>query len=248
MANTKDRFQHPEELAYQNYIETIRMFHDCMGLQPADIPDEAGKCLADRLCDMLKKRDMTQTDLATISGSSRATVSNMCNNSGHSKSINIRRVELYAAILNCTPHYLLGLSSKYDAYTEREIKKDCEGDSDQNTKSFSSDDWELSPPTEEEKLKLMKKANQPTPFLGKEKYLVLFPNALTEIALTDMIREIGREDPAFVGFLLELYGENKLENLKNIMLNSGLLNTTDPKEAYKTAMKYGEQIRRFSNK
>ena len=63
-----------------------------------------------------------------------------------------------------------------------------------------------------------------------------------------MIREIGRKDPAFVGFLLELYGENKLENLKNIMLNSGLLNTTDPKEAYKTAMKYGEQIRRFSNK
>ena len=248
MANTKDRFQHPEELAYQNYIETIRMFHDCMGLQPADIPDDAGNCLAERLRDMLKNRGMTQTDLVEISGSSRATVSNMCNNSGHSKSINIKRVELYAAILNCTPHYLLGLSSKYNAYTEREIKIDCEGDSDQNAEPVSFDDCKISPPTEEEKLKLMKKANQPTPFLSEEKYLVLFPSALTEIALTDMIREIGRKDPAFVGFLLELYRENKLENLKNIMLNSGLLNTTDPKEAYKTAMKYGEQIRKFSNK
>ena len=241
MANTKDRFQPSEEQAYQNYMETIGIFHRCIRIQPAEIND-AGEILAERLRYMLKARKMTQTDLEKISGSSHSTVSNICNNNGHSKSINIKRVELYAAILQCTPHYLLGISNHPSSFT---VIKDCfvpADDLPQRAYSNSAKEWTISSPTAGESLGRFREVDKPTPFVTEERTFAIYPIAYTEIALSNMIREIGRKDPVFVGYLVSLYESNKLENLKTILIHSGLLNTTDPEESYRIAMERGKYI------
>lgn len=104
---------------FEEYRDAIQQIRD-----HPPVPQEALKNIeifAERLRNRLDALDMTASDLAEEAGVTPQTIGSLLR--GKRKSIDRDRLYLYAAILKCSPYYLLGLSDDFALYPPEEPGK-----------------------------------------------------------------------------------------------------------------------------
>ncbi|MBD5168953.1 MAG: helix-turn-helix domain-containing protein [Oscillibacter sp.] len=107
MSNYAPRTNSKEQEAYANFQKTINIY------MQHPLPDgalERTKEYAERIKERLENKGWTQANLARKVGVSKQTITNMINAS--SSAINLRRLYVVSAALECTPSYMLGLVEK----------------------------------------------------------------------------------------------------------------------------------------
>lgn len=120
MGNCKPKTTKAMEAKFVEYQDAIRQI-----TEHPKVPDEALKnvsTFAERLNMRLNDLNMTQSEFATCAGISAQTVGMLLK--GKRSEINREHLYLYAAILRCSPHYLLGLENDFTLYPpEKEGEK-----------------------------------------------------------------------------------------------------------------------------
>lgn len=104
MANKCEKISQAEQDKLISYRSDINLYN------AFPLPQDAGsrkEQFAERLQSQMKVRNMTKAELSKKSGASATTITKLINRAYDT--VSWEHIYLFAAILGCTPHYLVGL-------------------------------------------------------------------------------------------------------------------------------------------
>lgn len=119
MANRCSKISKTEQKKYDAYQKVIMQNYGSYQL-PADAEDRKTE-FAERLKTQMEKKQMTPAALALASGASATTIRKLLK--GEYNKVSLTHIYLFAVILSCTPHYLVGLVDTPAGVCSPDMKK-----------------------------------------------------------------------------------------------------------------------------
>ena len=104
MANKCEKISEKEQKVYDEYQGIIKQYNNYP--LPTDVVNRTVE-FAERLKSQMEAQNVTKADLARESGASPTTIANLLK--GVYERVSEIHIYLFAAILHCSPHYLVGL-------------------------------------------------------------------------------------------------------------------------------------------